>query len=237
VIKLKRRKKGVKIMEEKKIDWEQRRYELAKAAMQGLISNSFFMKNLSIYLDEHPNRKMDVGELIYIESVNYADIMIKKLKGELTMKAYVMKLENNCVIVDEEYFNEIKKQSEFNQERINEIAEEKFLEYVKESGIKLSYEVNGIPYIFHHDLLSELNYEERGYPESVSEKVKHVIADDITEALNDKFKGLKDEALNYALSEFDKRKHGLEATVKIWKHFALIFIITTIILTIRLFLL
>lgn len=31
-------------MEEKKIDWEQRRYELAKAAMQALISNSFFMK-------------------------------------------------------------------------------------------------------------------------------------------------------------------------------------------------
>lgn len=128
------------------------------------------------------------------------------------MEAHVMKLENNCVIVDEEYFNEIKKQSEFNQERINEIAEEKFLRYVKESGIKLSYEVNGTPYIFHHDLLSELNYEERGYPESVSEKVKHVIADDIT------------EALNYAISEFDKRKHGLEATAKIWKHFALIFI-------------
>lgn len=102
------------------------------------------------------------------------------------MEAHVMKLENNCVIVDEEYFNEIKKKAESNQERINEIAEEKFLE-------------------------------------SVSEKVKHVIADDIT------------EALNYALSEFDKRKHGLEATAKIWKHFALIFIITTIVLTIRLF--
>lgn len=139
------------------------------------------------------------------------------------MEAHVMKLENSCVIIDEEYFNEIKKKAEFNQERVNEIAEERFLKYVKESGIKLSYEVNGIPYIFHHDLLSELNYEERGYPESVSEKVKHVIADDIT------------EALNYALSEFDKRKHGLEATAKIWKHFALIFIITTIVLTIRLF--
>lgn len=49
------------------------------------------------------------------------------------MEAHVMKLENNCVIVDEEYFNEIKKQSEFNQERINEIVEEKFLEYVKEN--------------------------------------------------------------------------------------------------------
>lgn len=151
------------------------------------------------------------------------------------MEAHVMKLENNCVIVDEEYFNEIKKQSEFNQERINEIAEEKFLKYIKESGIKLSYEVNGIPYMFHYDLLNELNYEERGYPESVSERVKHTIADDITEALNDKLKGLKDEALNYALSEFNKRKHGLEATVKIWKYFALIFIITTIVLMIGLF--
>lgn len=86
-----------------------------------------------------------------------------------------------------------------------------------------------------YDLLSELNYEERGYPESVSEKVKHVIADDITEALNDKFKGLKDEALNYALSEFDKRKHGLEATAKIWKCLALIFFVTTIVLIIALF--
>lgn len=42
------------------------------------------------------------------------------------MEAHVMKLENNCVIVDEEYFNEIKKKAESNQERINEIAEEKF---------------------------------------------------------------------------------------------------------------
>lgn len=153
------------------------------------------------------------------------------------MEAHVMKLENNCVIVDEEYFNEIKKKAEMTDSEIEAMVEKRFWEYVKDSGIKLSYEVNGTPYIFHHDLLNELNYEERGYPESVSEKVKHVIADDITEALNDKFKGLKDEALNYALSEFDKRKYGLEATVKIWKYFALIFIITTIVLTIGLFLL
>ena len=146
-----------------------------------------------------------------------------------------MKLENNCVIVDEEYFNEIKKKSEFNQEKINEIAEERFLKYVKESGIKLSYEVNGMPYMFHYNLLSEINYEERGYPESVLEKVKYAIADDITEFLNNKFKGLKDEALNYAISEFDKRKYGLEATAKIWKCIALIFFIMTIVSTTALF--
>lgn len=151
------------------------------------------------------------------------------------MKAHVMKLENNCVIVDEEYFNEIKKKSEFNQEKINEIAEERFLKYVKESGIKLSYEVNGMPYMFHYNLLSEINYDERGYPISISERVKYTIADDITEALNDKFKGLKDEALNYAISEFGKRKYGLEATAKIWKCIALIFFIMTIVSTTALF--
>lgn len=72
------------------------------------------------------------------------------------MKAHVTKLENNYIIVDKEYFNEIKNKAEFNQERIDEIVEERFLKYVKENR-------------------------------------------------------------------------------KIWKHFALIFIITTIVLTIRLF--
>lgn len=64
------------------IDWEQRRYELAKSAIQGLISNSFWMKNLGMFLDEHPDSKIDVIETISIESINYADALIKKLKGK-----------------------------------------------------------------------------------------------------------------------------------------------------------
>ena len=151
------------------------------------------------------------------------------------MDIHVMKPENQILIVDEKEFYRIKKKAEMIDSEIEAMVEKRFLEYVKDSGIRLSYEVNGIPYIFHYDLLNEINYEERGYPESVSERVKHTIADDITQSLNNKLKGIKDEALNYALSEFDKQKHGLEATVKIWKHFALIFIITTIVLTIRLF--
>lgn len=115
------------------------------------------------------------------------------------MDIHIMKPENQILIVDEKEFYRIKKKAEMTDSEIEAMVEKRFLKYVKDSGIKLSYEVNGIPYIFHYDLLSELNYEERGYPESVSEKVKHVIADDITEALNDKFKGLKDET--YYLDE------------------------------------
>lgn len=151
------------------------------------------------------------------------------------MKAHVMKLENNCVIVDEEYFNSLKEKSELNEVRIKELSEEMFLRYTKESGIRVSYEVNGVPYLFYHDLLHEINYDERGYPISISERVKYTIADDITEFLNNKFKGLKDEALNYAISEFDKLQYGLKATIKIWKWFALIASIMAAVLLIVIF--
>lgn len=74
----------VEILQERSdnIDWEQRRYELAKSAIQGLISNSFWMKNLGMFLEEHPDSKIDVIETISIESINYADALIKKLKGK-----------------------------------------------------------------------------------------------------------------------------------------------------------
>lgn len=64
------------------IDWEQRRYELAKSAMQALTSNSFWMKNLGVCLDESSNRNIDAIEIVSIESINYADALIKKLKGD-----------------------------------------------------------------------------------------------------------------------------------------------------------
>lgn len=56
-------------MEEKKIDWEQRRYELAKAAMQGFCSN--------------PHQQiMDADSNMVAEwSIGFADSLIKKLKG------------------------------------------------------------------------------------------------------------------------------------------------------------
>ncbi len=69
-------------MEENKIDWEQRRYELAKTAMQALTSNSFWMKNLGACLDESSNKNIDAIEIVSIESINYADAIIKKLKGD-----------------------------------------------------------------------------------------------------------------------------------------------------------
>lgn len=57
-------------MEEKKIDWEQRRYELAKAAMQGFCSNP------------HEQVMSTSSNMTAQRSLSFADALIKKLKGE-----------------------------------------------------------------------------------------------------------------------------------------------------------
>lgn len=62
----------VEILQERSdnIDWEQRRYELVKAAMQGFCSN--------------PHQQiMDADSNMVAEwSIGFADSLIKKLKGE-----------------------------------------------------------------------------------------------------------------------------------------------------------
>ena len=52
------------------IDWEQRRYELAKAAMQGFCSNS------------HEQGMSNGSYMTAQRSLSYADALIKRLKGE-----------------------------------------------------------------------------------------------------------------------------------------------------------
>lgn len=52
------------------IDWEQRRYELAKAAMQGFCSNP------------HEQGMSNGSYMTAQRSLSYADALIKKLKGE-----------------------------------------------------------------------------------------------------------------------------------------------------------
>lgn len=73
----------VEILEKKEsnIDWEQRRYELAKAAMQGIIS-SFPTGGNKIDSVIFPERR-DVS----VTAITYADDMIYCLKGSYYDKA------------------------------------------------------------------------------------------------------------------------------------------------------
>lgn len=96
------------------------------------------------------------------------------------MKIHRMKPENSIIIVDEAEFDRIDSIAKLKEEEVEKLAEEMFLRYVKSSGISMRFRINGVEKVIRQQVITELNYDERGYPESVSEEVKHIIVDDIT---------------------------------------------------------
>lgn len=62
------------------IDWEERRYELAKAAMQGIISNP-----VTFELMQKP-KHIGTNEMISLNAVDVADELIKRLKGGIVSR-------------------------------------------------------------------------------------------------------------------------------------------------------
>lgn len=71
--------KELEFIEEKvenPIDWEQRRYEIAKAAMQGIISNESIEITLNDENYEYYSFSKDIGKA----AVTYADALITELK-------------------------------------------------------------------------------------------------------------------------------------------------------------
>lgn len=63
---------------ESNIDWEQRRYELAKAAMQGILSDEEEIG----YACSEATCKDEVHKAVARFAVAYADALINELKGE-----------------------------------------------------------------------------------------------------------------------------------------------------------
>ena len=63
----------------KMIDWEQRRYELAKSAMQGMTTNEYY---LEICASKAEDNKTEWENILCSNAINVADEMIKQLKGE-----------------------------------------------------------------------------------------------------------------------------------------------------------
>lgn len=61
-------------VEETPIDWEQRRFELTKAAMQGMLSNPSY----DVFDNGFSNANT---QLIVLSSIEHADESVKQLKG------------------------------------------------------------------------------------------------------------------------------------------------------------
>lgn len=64
------------------IDWEQRRYELAKAAMQGILSDNAVVGYACLEADYKKGEKHTIPKGIARFTIACADALINELKGE-----------------------------------------------------------------------------------------------------------------------------------------------------------
>jgi hypothetical protein len=74
----------VEILQERSdnIDWEQRRYELAKAAMQGILSNEEEVGYACSGATYKENEKHTVPKAVAQFAIACADVLINELKGK-----------------------------------------------------------------------------------------------------------------------------------------------------------
>lgn len=63
------------------IDWEQRRYEIAKEAMNGILSSEYSAEYASVAAEYSENEKHTYPKAISRYAVACADALIKELKG------------------------------------------------------------------------------------------------------------------------------------------------------------
>lgn len=146
------------------------------------------------------------------------------------MEIHRMKPENPIIIVDEAEFDRIDSIAKLKEEDVERLAEEKFLRHVKESGILMRFRINGVDKVIRQQVVTELNYNERGWPQSVSDEVKHAIVDDITHYINKHFEHYKDDCKSVVEYEWNLCRSKHERKIKYWKS---LFVITFLVLIVE----
>lgn len=130
---------------------------------------------------------------------------------------YRMSPDNRIVIVDEKEYDKNLELAKLNEKEIERLATEKYLSYVKENGISMNFALNNVAGRFKERVLTEINYNVRGWPESVSETVKHKIVDDITGYVNDHFKHYKEDCDAYINEMWNYQMKSQTKKLKCWK--------------------
>lgn len=146
------------------------------------------------------------------------------------MEKFRIKPENPIIVIDEAEFYRIDAIAKLKEEEVEKLAEEKFLRYIKNSGISMCFRINNVDKVIKQQVITELNYDERGWPESVSEEVKHTIVDDITHYINKHFEHYKADCKEVVSNEWNLYKNRYNKKIKFWKS---LFIITFIILLVE----
>ena len=134
------------------------------------------------------------------------------------MKLIRTKPENQIVIVDQEDFDKIENLSKLNEKEIELASTKKFIDYVRDSGVKLDIRFNEIDfYIKNKELVFEYNYGEDCLPKSFSNSFKHFVSKEIIDEINNNFEKYADKYKDLVVYECKMYKENINRQLLFFK--------------------
>ena len=134
------------------------------------------------------------------------------------MKLIRTKPKNQIVIVDQEEFDKIENLSNLNEREIELIATKKFIDYVRDSGVKLDIRFNEIDfYIKNKSLVFEYNYNEQSFPKTFSNSFKNWISKEIVNEINKNFENYACEYRDIVIYECKMYKENINRQLLFFK--------------------
>lgn len=119
------------------------------------------------------------------------------------------------VIVQQDIYEEEHKLAKLNKEEIKRLAEEKYLEYIKDNGINVTYEVQGLKSILRGSSVIQPTgeYEEFTFLSPIEYRVKHNIVNNIASSVDTHFKNWRNEVREYAnniILKYEKKQKNIK---------------------------
>jgi len=134
------------------------------------------------------------------------------------MKIIRTKPENQIVIIDQTEFDKIENLSKLNEKEIQNIADKKFIEYVRNSGVKLDIRFNEIDfYIKNKELVFESNYDDDCLPKSFSSSFRKWVSKEIIEEINENFKEYAEKYKKLVIYECKMYKENINRQLLFFK--------------------
>lgn len=130
--------------------------------------------------------------------------------------------DNKIVLVDADKYRAQKLMAELNAEQIDNEVQKRFLDYVKDSGVGLTFSIDGVHEIVRHQtVFRELNYGERGFCISLPQELKYAIASEALRYLNEQVEDHAKECKALVEREWKSHSQYWKQEVKLWKNAAL----------------
>ena len=119
------------------------------------------------------------------------------------------------VIIQKDIYEEEHRLAKLNKEEIKHLAEEKYLEYIKNNSINVTYEVQGLKSILRGSgiIYPTGEYEEFNYSHSIDYKMKHNIVNNIASSVDTHFKNWRNDVREYAnniILKYEKKQKNIK---------------------------